>query len=415
MTGIPQDISIEAIEDVDFSRRSFLQAGAGGVAAGLMLPLAQEALNMRSVNAPTNTDQWGVALAYGQGRLDLIDLDQSKLLHSFGGLRATHAITPVEHLNRFVVHGRDTNSGQGAVGVLEVDPDKKTWDVVLYTTLPGGTALHWQPNPEFTEIVFNTIGDGSLHVLDTDKLTIKRFDGGGGHSNMAFFNDYLVATDEMSGPTKLNVVDRKTGKLLSTTPVGTWGHGLTVCQETAQAFVWSNEGVQVVSLASKTLGNHLDTINPDSQERCWFCWTPQGGQYTHDVAWMPGDEYLPQLTVIDMKNNQFEAIPTGDPELQPSYLQLSPDGKWGLASMKGRTEIGVFDTVTNQFKGTVEAGPALPGFFERDMSFCRNRDCAIVTNTGDNSISLLDLKRKLEIRRISLPRRPLWLKVISPA
>ena len=118
---------------------------------------------------------------------------------------------------------------------------------------------------------------------------------------------------------------------------------------------------------------------------------------------------------MDMKNHQFEKIPTGDPDLQPSFLQLSPDGKWGLSSMRGREEIGIFDTVANKFLGLVKAGPARASFFERDMTFCRKRDCALVTNTGDKTISLLDLRNKQEIRRISLPRRPLWLKAMSPA
>ena len=121
------------------------------------------------------------------------------------------------------------------------------------------------------------------------------------------------------------------------------------------------------------------------------------------------------MLVIDTEKGEFDTIQTGDPNLQPSYLQLSPDGKWGLASLRGLEEIAIFDTVANQFKGVVKAGPARASFFERDMTFCRQRDCALVTNTGDNTISLLDLNRKEEIRRISLPRRPLWLKAISPA
>ena len=116
-----------------------------------------------------------------------------------------------------------------------------------------------------------------------------------------------------------------------------------------------------------------------------------------------------------MLQGKFEKIQTGDKRLQPSYLQLSPDGNWGLASLRGLEEIAVFDTAANEFKGLVQAGPAKASFFERDMTFCRQRDCAIVTNTGDNTISLLDLKAKVEVRRISLPRRPLWLKAISPA
>ena len=416
MTGIPQ-IEIETVPEADLSRRSFLQQGCACVAGGLLLPkLIQEDLTFKQVQKKEAERMWGVALAYGEGRIDLIDLDNNRLLHSFGGMRANHAITPVESLNRFVVHGHRTGSQAGVVAVLEVDPIKKTWKVLLDQDLPGGPALHWQPNPQFTEIVFNTVGDGSLHVLDTKELTIKRYDGGGEHSNMAFFKNYLVATDKMSGPTNLNVVDRDTGKLVSQTPVGNWGHGVTVNDQRGEAFVWSTEGVHVISLAEGNMGKHVRLIKTKNfDERSWFCWTPQGGRYSHDVSWNPGDEYRPYLLVVDMLQGKFEQIHTGDDRLQPSYLQLSPDGKWGLASLRGLEEIAVFDTVANQFKGLVQAGPAKASFFERDMTFCRKRDCAIVTNTGDNTISLLDLKAKVEVRRISLPRRPLWLKAISPA
>jgi len=416
VTGIPQ-IEIETVPEEDLSRRSFLQQGSACLAGGLLLPkLIDEALAFKQVQEQEVERMWGVALAYGEGRLDLIDLDNNRLLHSFDGIRATHAITPIESLNRFVVHGHRAGSKEGVVAVLQVDPVKKTWEVVLDKKLFGGPALHWQPNPQFTEIVFNTVGDGSLHVLDTKELSIKRFDGGGRHSNMAFFKNYLVATDKMSGPSKLNIVDRTTGELVAQTPVGHWGHGVTVNDERGEAFVWSSEGVQVISLAKGSMGKHVRTIETKNQsERSWFCWTPQGGRYSHDVSWNPGDEYRPYLLVVDMLKGKFEKIQTGDKRLQPSYLQLSPDGKWGLASLRGLEEIAVFDTVANEFKGLVQAGPAKASFFERDMTFCRQRDCAIVTNTGDNTISLLDLKAKEEVRRISLPRRPLWLKAISPA
>ena len=416
MTGVPQ-IEIKTVAEADLSRRSFLQQGSACVAGGLLLPkLLDEQLAVRQVQKKQSDQMWGVAMSYGAGRLDLIDLDNARLLHSFEGIRATHAITPIESLNRFVIHGHRADSNEGALVVFQVDPVQKTWEVILNKDLPGGPALHWQPNPDFTEIVFNTVGDGGLHVLDTKDLTIKRFDGGGQHSNMAFFKNYLVATDKMSGPTHLNVINRNTGKLVSRTAVGNWGHGVTVNNERGQAFVWSTDGVHVVSLAEGNMGEHVKLMETENvDERSWFCWTPQGGRYSHDVSWNPGDEYRPYLLVMDMEKGRFEKIATGDPKLQPSYLQLSPDGKWGLASMRGLEEIGIFDTVANQFKGIVKAGPARASFFERDMTFCRDRDCAIVTNTGDNTISLLDLKTKQEIRRISLPRRPLWLKAISPA
>jgi len=399
------------------SRREFLGAGAALVTVGIpAIVRAGSQLPSRLVHPSLDTAPWGMALIYGEGKLDLLDLDTSTLLHTFEGLRATHAVTPVESLNRFVVHGHRTGSRVGAVIVLEVDPRKKTWKQILDADLPGGPALHWQPNPDYSEIMFNTIGDGGLHVLNTTSLELSSFTGGGNHSNMAFFEDLLVATDSIRGPTTLRVVDRKTGDVLSSTPVGRWGHGVTVNREHGTAFVWSDEGLHVVSLARSTMGKHLKVLKPQNdRERCWFCWTPQGGRYSHDVSWNPGDEYHPYLLVADMKNQRFERIPTGDKELLPSYLQISPGGRWGLSSIRGAQEIAVFDTVQNQFKGTVKAGRAHIEFFERDMAFCRDRSRAVVTNSAENSISLLDLDERSEHRRITLPRRPTWMKVLSPA
>ena len=165
MTGVATDVTVrlecksETICD-DISRRGFLKAGLACTAflsTGFSRP-AEERLKFRQVSDAVSDRLWGVALAFGEDRLDLIDLDNNRLLHSFEGLRATHAITPIEHLNRFVVHGQNISTNKGAVGVLQVDPVNKTWSIPFYKTLPGGPALHWQPDPEFNRVVFNTIG-----------------------------------------------------------------------------------------------------------------------------------------------------------------------------------------------------------------------------------------------------------------
>jgi hypothetical protein len=396
------------------SRRSFIKGSLSLVGAAFpVAAFAAKRLQVRQMSSRAAGTGWGLALVYGEGSLDLIDLDESLLLHSITGLRATHAVTPVEHLNRFVVHGHRMGSHEGALVVIQVDPKKKTWEVLLNTDLSGGPALHWQPNPEHTEIVFNTVRDGGLHVLDTKTLALKRFAGGGNHSNMAFFENMIVATDRMSGATTLRLVDRERGEVKAATAVGRGGHGVTVNRENALAFVWSWDGLHVVSLAKASLGKHLGVLHPSGDERSWFCWTPQGGRYSHDVSWMEGDRYNPYLLVIDMKNRKFERIETGDKDLRPSYLQISPGGRWGLSSIHGSQEIAVFDTVKNVFKGTVSAGVARKQFFERDMAFCRNRSRAVVTNSAENSISLLDLSARQEVRRISLQRTPMWMKVIS--
>jgi len=114
-----------------------------------------------------------------------------------------------------------------------------------------------------------------------------------------------------------------------------------------------------------------------------------------------------------MKTARIERISTGSKDIRPSFLQVSPDGLWGLSSLRGRDDIGIFNLEKNTFEGTVKAGPAKQAFFERDMAFCKNRDFALVTNTTDKSISLLNLKKRQEVRRIYLPRKPEWFKSLS--
>ena len=229
----------------DISRRHVLKTAMGGTALGLSSNLVPSALAApepfsKSKDRPLNRQEpelllsenlqtrpkdplWGIAMSYGEHRLDLIDLDNSQILHSFEGFEAAHAVIPIEHLNRFVIHGfrraPETDARIGAILVLDVDPITKKWSVALDRTLKGGQLLHWQPRPDLSEIVFNTIGDGGLHVMDTKTLKISSYIGGGKHSNMAMMDDLLIATDKMAGPSQLLITDRKTNRcLLYTSP-----------------------------------------------------------------------------------------------------------------------------------------------------------------------------------------------------
>ena len=429
------DLKIERqfIRDLPLSRRNILRGAVSSIGAASTLGMVHTAFAsnpLKELESPSselfsndfsvgaNDPLWGMAMSYGEERLDLIDLDNSKILHSITDFEASHAITPIEHLNRFVVHGYRPKRRVGALLVIEVNPKTKAWEILLDKDLIGGRPLHWQPRPDLSEIVFNTIGDGGLHVLHTRTLDIKKYIGGGEHSNMAMMDDLLIATDKMSGPSKLLITDRQTNTILSETPVSTWGHGVTVNFERGEALVWAKDGVHRLSLAQKTMGKHLGLIpSLEVGERCWFCWTPQGARFTHDVAWNwdpeKGDVYQPYLTAVDMKTARIERISTRSKDIRPSFLQVSPDGLWGLASLRGRDDIGIFNLKKNSFEGVVKAGPAKQAFFERDMAFCKNRDFALVTNTADKSISLLNLKKRQEVRRIYLPRKPDWFKSLS--
>ena len=123
------------IKDLPVSRRSILRGAAGGagLAAGLGMsglasaatpkaPRLQAPFELVSDNIlpDAKAPLWGMAMAYGEKRLDLIDLDNSQILHSMSGFQATHAITPIEHLNRFVIHGYRPEKRTGAILVLSL-------------------------------------------------------------------------------------------------------------------------------------------------------------------------------------------------------------------------------------------------------------------------------------------------------
>jgi len=116
----------QIIKDLPLSRRSILRGAAGSIGVASTLGLgqfsfaengleksAQSSFDLVSSDiSPRASDPlWGMAMSYGEKRLDLIDLDNSQIIHSIEGFEASHAITPIEHLNRFVVHGYRGDDG----------------------------------------------------------------------------------------------------------------------------------------------------------------------------------------------------------------------------------------------------------------------------------------------------------------
>jgi len=248
--------------------------------------------------------------------------------------------------------------------------------------------------------------------MQTDTFDIQTFSGGGAHSNMVLSDRYIMATDKIHGKTYFSIIDRKSAKVLSHVYVGKWAHGVTYSREYGKAFIWNQKDtVSVVSLAEKEFGTVRAVISPfASRERSWFCWTPQGGRYSHDTAWLPGDKYSHYIMVLDMKENKLEQIQT--PGFNPQVLQISPDGKQGLASVYQSNKILHIDIEGNKILGAVEVGQPGRGFFDRDLAFCRDRRIGIIGNPGEQSLSVVDLEIKKELKRIKLDALPVWHKAL---
>jgi hypothetical protein len=112
-----------------------------------------------------------------------------------------------------------------------------------------------------------SVRDGSLNELDTKSLEIKRCEGGGNHSNMAFFENYIVATDNFRSDTRLRIVDRGSGKIASETAAGSGGHSVAVNEKRAGRASGPGRVLHVVSLAEQTLGMHLGILERPRKER----------------------------------------------------------------------------------------------------------------------------------------------------
>lgn len=395
------------------SRRQFLQTAAAGTTGSVVLSDV-----LRNSAAATGQTPVGVVLttsrARGEHRIDLLSLKTNRSLATFKGIEASHAVVAVEGSNRFFVHGRDVQTGQGIIWGIEVNLETEDWTVVYEQRLEGGLILHWQPNYDYSLIQYNSTESQALHVLDTKTLDLQTYQGGGTHSNMAFFNDdrWLVSTDHLGDGTQLRVIDRATNSILSETAVGNWGHGVTVNEKTGRAFVWATDGVHMVSLAEQTLGNHLgvvDLLQPE--QRSWFCWTPQGGRYSHDQTLNPGEQFSPWLTVLDMENDRLEAIAMGNE--QAGTLQISPDGKLGICGSHSSSNACLFDIEANTFLGTVPIGASNNEFFDRDAGFSRDRTTAFITNPAEQTLTAIDVQTMQAIGQLALPAQPEWMKVLT--
>ena len=401
----------------NISRRNFLKSSiAASVGASVLGPGAAAAHAARGRESLGGIA--GVAMVssreQGRFRVDLLSLKTGEILKTFEDFHASHAVVPVEGLNRFFVHGEDTRTGRGVLLGVEVNPATEAWRVVGRHELGDSRPLHWQPNRDHSLIQYNTIGDKLLHVLNTQTLELESFAGGGKHSNMAFFNRdrWLVATDRLQGGTTLRVIDRASGQILSETPAGGWGHGVTVNDKTERAFVWAGDGLHMVSLRMTDLGQHLGVIKPGRRDqRSWFCWTPQGLRYSHDQTWNPGDYFSPWLTVVDMEKDELRRIDVPGEAL--GTLGLSPDGSMGICGSHSSRNVCLFDIPANKYLGKVKVGRGGEGFFDRDVSFSRDCSIAFVTDPRDRTLSAIHTREMKRIGKIDLPARPEWMKVLT--
>ena len=432
-------------------RRSFLAGGAAALAClvgrqlvGRQLRRGVDTSPMLDAAAPPDPaaaaalPQSALITCDRAGRVHVIDVKTGRTLVTHPALHASHAVQLVPGKGRAFVHGRRVTpedeadgppergsdstpdgmgfkrrprrAGTGALVVFKIEGASASVELDRDLT---ATPLHWQPRGDLSEIAYNTTGDESLSIVNTDTLEIEHFaHSAGHHSLMGFLDNDVISSNDLVNQGRVKILDRKAGFVDAEVQVGPWPHGLAVSTETGRAYTWCGDGVHVVGLRGNERGRHLGIIKGFAPgQRCWFAWTPQGGRYSHDASWGPGDTWLPYLTVVDAHTGKLERIETAGK--LPGTLTVSDDGVMGLASNRTAAEALVFDLKTSTYKAAIPIGSANAGsFFDRDLCLTPGGRWASVTNPGDPSVSILDLTARREVARIKLTFRPGWTKLI---
>ena len=107
------------------------------------------------------------------------------------------------------------------------------------------------------------------------------------------------------------------------------------------------------------------------------------------------------VAVIDTSTRKIERqIPTGA-EGQPRRIALHPNGRHVWIGLDGSTFVGVIDTDTNELKAKVPVGRGL-----HSMMFTPDRKYMLVTNSEQDSVSIVDTATLKPIREISVGKTP---------
>ena len=156
----------------------------------------------------------------------------------------------------------------------------------------------------------------------------------------------------------------------------------------------------------------MGVITTPRGQRSWFCWTPQGGRFSHDQTWNSGDIFSPWLTALDTDNSLLERINT--PGERAGTLQVSPDGLWGASGSHNSDRILLFDLSNNTLAASFKSGTyGRRGFFDRDLSFSKDRRFLIATADRPQALVIISLEQNSTPRQIPLSIRPQWMKIMS--
>jgi YVTN family beta-propeller protein len=317
------------------------------------------------------------------------------LLFSFGAMSFN------AHASEFRLRAYVTNFEGEKVSVIDL-LDQKEIAQITTGQKPHGVAIA----PDGSEVFVTNEGDGTLSFIDPKENKVTETIKVGSHpQQLAVSQDGATLYVPLNGDHAVAIVDIKQRKVMSTLPVGRNPHIIIASPTSKRVYVTSEGDEKLVVVDSET--------NRVVKDIVVYTWprvpaiTPDGKTLFQTIRWMNG------ALVVDLdKEEVVNRIVLTEPKAFPKDgmvahgLRVTPDGKELWLTTQLNDQITIINPKTLETIATLGAGRN-PNWIE----FTPDSKIAVVSNTSSNDVSLIDVKKRLLIKNVSVVKAPKRLAV----
>lgn len=257
-----------------------------------------------------------------------------------------------------------------------------------------------------SEVFVTNEGDGTLSFIDPkeNKVT-ETIKVGNRPQQLAVSQDGTTLYVPLNGDHAVAIVDVKQRKLTSTLPVGRNPHIIISGPNSKKIYVTSEGDEKIIIVDTET--------NQVTKDIPIFTWprvpavSPDGKLLFQTIRWVNG------ALVVDLDKGEVVGRivlpePKGFPKdgMVAHGLRLTPDGRELWITTQLNDQITIINPKTQKTIATLKSGKN-PNWIE----FSPDSKIAIVSNTSSNDVGLIDVKKRRQIKRVSVVKAPKRLAV----
>lgn len=306
------------------------------------------------------------------------------------------AIAAESRLRAFV-----TNFEGEKISVIDLKDQKEIAQITTGRKPHGVAIAH-----DGSEIFVTNEGDDTLSFINPqENKVIETIKVGSRPQQLAISQDGSMLYVPLNGDHTVAIVDAKQRKLLSTLPVGRNPHIIVSRPNSKQIYITSEGDDKIVIVNTET--------NQVTKDVPMFTWprvpavTPDGKMLFQTIRWMNG------ALVVDLDKGEVVSRillpePKGFPKdgMVAHGLRVTPDGRELWLTTQLNDQITIINPKTHKTIATLKAGRN-PNWIE----FTPDSKMAIVSNTSSDDVGLIDVNRRVELKRVSVVKAPKRLAV----